>query len=69
VRHLRDYQREAITDLLSRWDAGSTRVPMVLATGLGKTEIFTALESEWVGEVPGRDVRARQTGAGHRAHR
>jgi superfamily II DNA or RNA helicase len=38
---LRDYQKEAIAELHSRWDAGATRVPMVLATGLGKTVIFT----------------------------
>ncbi len=46
--HLRDYQKQAITDLVKRWDAGATRVPMVLATGLGKTEIFTPLERLWV---------------------
>jgi superfamily II DNA or RNA helicase len=33
---LRDYQRECIADLHSRWDAGAWRVPSVLATGLGK---------------------------------
>lgn len=33
---LRDYQRQAIDDLRKRWDAGATRVPLVLATGLGK---------------------------------
>jgi superfamily II DNA or RNA helicase len=33
---LRDYQTEAISELHRRWDAGATRVPMVLATGLGK---------------------------------
>jgi superfamily II DNA or RNA helicase len=46
--HLRDYQKQAINDLVKRWDAGATRVPMVLATGLGKTEIFTPLEALWV---------------------
>lgn len=46
--HLRDYQRQAIDDLVSRWDADDVRVPMVLATGLGKTEIFTPLERMWV---------------------
>jgi superfamily II DNA or RNA helicase len=45
---LRDYQKQAINDLVKRWDAGATRVPMVLATGLGKTEIFTPLEALWV---------------------
>lgn len=45
---LRDYQREAITELHSRWDAGDTRVPMVLATGLGKTVIFAHLIADWI---------------------
>lgn len=45
---LRDYQTEAIKDLHRRWDAGDTRVPMVLATGLGKTVIFAHLIAQWV---------------------
>src|SRR6201989_634110 len=45
---LRDAQRQAIADLIGRWDAGATRVPMVLATWLGKTEIFTPLERMWI---------------------
>jgi superfamily II DNA or RNA helicase len=45
---LRDYQIEAIADLHRRWDAGDTRVPMVLATGLGKTVIFAHLIADWV---------------------
>lgn len=45
---LRDYQVEAIKELHSRWDAGDTRVPMVLATGLGKTVIFAHLIADWV---------------------
>ena len=48
---LRDYQKQAITDLVIRWDSGATRVPMVLATGLGKTEIFTPLEALWIGAL------------------
>lgn len=40
-RELRDYQREAIAYLQAAWAAGVTRPPAVLATGLGKTEIFT----------------------------
>lgn len=39
---LRPYQREAIADLQQRFAAGHKRVPMVLATGLGKGSIFTA---------------------------
>lgn len=45
---LRDYQTEAIQELHRRWDAGDTRVPMVLATGLGKTVIFAHLIADWV---------------------
>ncbi len=45
---LRDYQTEAIADLHRRWDGGDTRVPMVLATGLGKTVIFAHLIAQWV---------------------
>ena len=41
MRTLRDYQREAIEYLQKAWEAGFTRPPAVLATGLGKTEIFT----------------------------
>lgn len=48
MNHLRDYQREALEDLAKRWNSGASRVPMVLATGLGKTEIFTALENQWI---------------------
>jgi len=51
VKHLRSYQKAGITDLIARWDTGATRVPLVLATGLGKTEMFTALESAWVGDI------------------
>jgi superfamily II DNA or RNA helicase len=53
---LREYQREAIDDLYSRWDAGSTRVPLVLATGLGKTVIFTTMIEEWLSANPGKRV-------------
>jgi superfamily II DNA or RNA helicase len=45
---LRSYQTEAISELHRRWNAGATRVPMVLATGLGKTVIFAHLIAEWV---------------------
>lgn len=65
--HLRDYQIQAITDLLKRWDAGATRVPMVLATGLGKTEIFSPLEGAWVGQIgvqPGGMERTQVTHSG-----
>ncbi len=45
---LRDYQRDAISNTISRWDTGAVRVPIVLATGLGKTVIFTTLIQEWL---------------------
>lgn len=53
---LRDYQQEAIADIHKRWEAGDTRVPLVLATGLGKTEIFTSpeLAGRWLEENPGQ---------------
>lgn len=41
TRILRDYQKDAIAHLKAEWAAGLRRVPMVLATGAGKTEIFT----------------------------
>lgn len=50
------YQREAVDDLFSRWAAGAVRVPTVAATGLGKTEIFTAVIERWMVENPGRRV-------------
>ena len=55
---MRDYQREAIDDLRKRWDAGSTRVPLVLATGLGKTVIFSTLIEEWLSESANAGKRA-----------
>lgn len=55
---LRDYQREAIDDLRKRWDAGATRVPLVLATGLGKTVIFSTLIDEWLSESANAGKRA-----------
>jgi superfamily II DNA or RNA helicase len=53
---LRGYQREAIEDLWKRWRAGGTRIPMVLATGLGKTKIGTRAVYRWKQENPGKRV-------------
>lgn len=53
---MRDYQREAIDDLRKRWDAGSTRVPLVLSTGLGKSVIASNLADEWLRDNPGKRV-------------
>jgi superfamily II DNA or RNA helicase len=52
----RDYQLEAIAELHRRWDAGDTRVPMVLATGLGKTVIFAHLIADWTAANPSKRV-------------
>jgi superfamily II DNA or RNA helicase len=53
---LRPYQREALTDLWGRWGAGAVRVPVVLATGLGKTKIGTRAVWKWRQENPGKRV-------------
>lgn len=53
---LRDYQLECIKDIYSRWDAGAYRVPNVLATGLGKTVIFSQLAEEFLSSTPGKRV-------------
>ncbi len=47
---LRQYQLDCLTDLVSRWDAGATRVPSVLSTGAGKTVIFAELANRWQNE-------------------
>lgn len=51
---LRDYQRQAIDDIFSRRRSGARRVPIVLATGLGKTQIFTSFVDEWLTQNPGQ---------------
>src|SRR5258707_2038790 len=53
---LRDYQEEAIADLDRRFAAGDVRVPLVAATGLGKTQIFTTYADRWLAENSGRRV-------------
>lgn len=59
---LRDYQREALEDFRSRALTGATRIPSVLATGLGKTVIFAHLASRWeelrqlIDSRPGRRI-------------
>lgn len=40
VRRLRDYQTEAIERVDAEWAAGRTRTAVVLATGLGKTDVI-----------------------------
>jgi superfamily II DNA or RNA helicase len=51
------YQREAIDDILRRWDGGSTRVPVVCATGLGKSLIGSTLAREWLDRPENRGTR------------
>lgn len=55
---LRSYQREAIDDLRRRWDAGSTCVPIVCATGLGKSVIASNAAKEWLDANPGKRILA-----------
>lgn len=43
---LRDYQRAAITALHTGWQAGDTRLAVVLPTGAGKTVVFSHLAVE-----------------------
>lgn len=50
---LRPYQREAIDAIRDVWDSGQQNALLVLATGLGKTVVFTAL---------GRELRAEGIG-------
>lgn len=49
---LRDYQTKTIEALHTRWNAGDTRVPAVLATGLGKTVIFAHLIADFLAANP-----------------
>lgn len=53
---LRSYQEEAIADLDRRFAAGDVRVPLVAATGLGKTQIFTTYADRWLAVNSGRRV-------------
>jgi len=46
--HLRDYQQQAIADIEVRRTGGAGCVPLVLATGLGKTQIFTSYADHWL---------------------
>jgi superfamily II DNA or RNA helicase len=43
----RDYQEECIADFTRRLYAGDTRIPSVMATGLGKTVVFAHISSRW----------------------
>lgn len=49
----RDYQQECIADFFRRAAAGGSRIPHVLATGLGKTVIFAHIIARWLAEHPG----------------
>ncbi|PWY91594.1 DEAD/DEAH box helicase [Aspergillus sclerotioniger CBS 115572] len=54
---LRDYQEECIQSVLYHLDQGHKRLGVSLATGAGKTVIFTQL----IGRIPPRDGRHDQT--------
>lgn len=51
---LRDYQEAALDHIEGRRLAGDVRVPIVLATGLGKTQIFTSYIDRWLARHPGQ---------------
>ncbi len=53
---LRDYQEECIADFMRRVDLGDFRIPSVLATGLGKTVIFSALAKLWLAKNASKRV-------------
>jgi superfamily II DNA or RNA helicase len=53
---LRDYQAASITALHTRWDAGDTRVAVVLPTGAGKTFVFSHMITQWLERNPGKRV-------------
>jgi superfamily II DNA or RNA helicase len=40
ARELRDYQLEAVDAIYGRWQAGEKRTAIVMATGLGKTDVI-----------------------------
>lgn len=50
---LRDYQVQAITAIKAREEPGAC-VPIVLATGLGKTVIFTSYVTDWLDRNAGQ---------------
>jgi len=53
----RDYQLATIKAFHTRWDGGELRpIPAVLATGLGKTVIFSHLAEEYLAANPTRRV-------------
>jgi superfamily II DNA or RNA helicase len=53
---LRPYQIEAIDALNERWKAGLTRLACVMATGTGKTVVFTHLAEQFLSNNPGKRV-------------
>lgn len=54
--HLRPYQREAIDAVWRSWAEGVQRPAIVLATGLGKTVVFSHLVSEYIEKTNERVV-------------
>lgn len=53
---LRPYQREAVDAVFSAWDRGVTRPGLVMATGLGKTVVFSHLTKEFQTRTGGRAI-------------
>ena len=53
---LRDYQTKTIKAIHEQWDAGVWRPASVLATGAGKTVVFSHLADEYLRANPGKRV-------------
>jgi len=56
LRLLRDYQTKTIRAIHQEWDAGVWRPASVLATGAGKTVVFSHLADEYLRANPGKRV-------------
>lgn len=56
THRLRDYQQQAVDDTFRRWGAGARRVPVVMATGLGKSVVAAHAAKRFLEENPGKRV-------------
>lgn len=53
---LRPYQDTAASKALAKWESGEQRTALVLATGAGKTVIFSEVIRRWLNDHPGDQV-------------
>ena len=59
---LRDYQKQAIKKIQNAFDKGMNKQVVVLATGLGKTIIFSHLLSERIAKQPKKGINRNTSG-------